>query len=216
MNREYSQDDSSQAKIKGPDIAADDIKFMRQAVEKTYKQVNPDTHTMVMWGLVCMICYFAIHFLKQSQLSGWILPVFLTLMAFGLFYIFITWLLVSRRDKNAGFIPLLREQLTWVWIIIMVMHGLTWSILGTVFNRYYAGDPGFLLAILISIALCVTGIFHKKEWLYGGMLIFAGLLLAFFIKDNGYIILGLATGAGLIIPAIIVQRNYRKQEEENA
>ena len=97
----------------------------------------------------------------------------------------------------------------------MVLHGLTWSILGTAFNNYCAGDPGFLFAILFSIALCITGVFHTKEWLFGGLLIYAGTLLAFFMKDYGYIILGLATGAGLIIPAIMVQRNYRKQEKNH-
>ena len=98
----------------------------------------------------------------------------------------------------------------------MVMHGLTWSILGTAFNNYCAGDPGFLFAILFSIALCITGIFHSKEWLFGGIGIFIGALVVFFMKDFGYIVLGLATGAGLIIPAVLVQRNYRKQEKENA
>ncbi len=194
----------------------DDLKFVRSAIEKTYKQVNPDTHTMIMWGVICMISYPAIHFLIRLQLFKWIWAIFLPLVGFGLGYIFITLFIVTKRDKNAGFIPLLRRQLTWVWIIIMVMHGLTWSILGTAFNNYCAGDPGFLFAILFSIALSITGIFHSKEWLWGGIGIFIGALLAFFIKDYGYIILGLATGAGLIIPAIIVQRNFRKQEKENA
>ena len=40
-----------------------------------------------------------------------------------------------------------------------------------------------------------------------------GALLAFFVKDYGYLILGLATGTGLIIPAIIAQKNYSNQEK---
>ena len=217
MKREYLPEEPKpkQEGFEEQKIAADDLKFMRSAIEKTYKQVNPDTHTMIMWGLVCIISYPAIHFLIKFRLFKWIWAAFLPLVAFGLCYIFITFFIVTKRDKNAGFIPLLRKQLTWVWIIIMVLHGLTWSILGTAFNNYCAGDPGFLFAILFSIALCITGVFHSKEWLFGGIGIFVGALLAFFIKDYGYIILGLATGAGLIIPAIIVQRNYNKQKKEN-
>ena len=197
----------------GQKTAADDLKFMKSAIEKSYKQGNPDTHTMVMWGVICLIGYTTTHFLATANLNKWMPFVGWPLVAFGLCYIFITWRIVTKREKNVGFVPLLRKQLTWVWIVIMVLHGLTWSILGTAFNNYCAGDPGFLFAILFSIALCITGIFHSKEWLYGGMLIFVGALLAFFIKDYGYIILGLATGAGMIIPAIMVQRNYRKQEK---
>jgi hypothetical protein len=197
-------------------IAADNLKFMRSAVEKTYTQVRPDVHILIMWGVICLIIYPTGHFLVKYQLYQWTLPVFLSLMGIGLSYVFVTWLLITKRDKKAGFIPLLKTQGFQAWMIIMVLHGLTWSILGMVFNNYCAGDPGFLFAILFSIALSITGIFSsKKEGLYGGMLIYVGLLLAFFIKDYGYIILGLATGAGLIIPSIMVQRNYSKQEKNH-
>ena len=70
-----------------------------------------------------------------------------------------------------------------------------------------------MYAMGLSIALSLTGVFHLKEWIFGGMLIFAGMLLAFLAKDYACIILGLATGAGLIIPAIIADRNYRKWEK---
>jgi hypothetical protein len=196
---------------------ADDLKYMRSALEKTHKEVVPDTHILIMCGVICLIIYPAIHFLVKYQLFNWILPFFLSLMAILLCYVFVTWLLITKRDKKAGFVPLIKNQVFWAWMIIMVLHGLTWSILGMTFNDYCAGDPAMLLAIFLSIALSITGIFSsKKEGLYGGMLIYIGLLLAFFIKDYGYIILGVATGAGLIIPSILVQRNYNKQEKENA
>ena len=69
--------------------------------------------------------------------------------------------------------------------------------------------------MVYSIALSMTGIIYSKEWLFGGIGIFAGMVAAFFIKDYAYLILGLAMGAGCIIPAIIAQRNYRKMEKEN-
>jgi len=200
----------------GRKVNADDLRFMRSALEKTYKEVVPDTHILIMCGAICLITYPAIHFLVKYQLFNWILPFFLSLMAILLCYIFVTWLLITKRDKKAGFVPLIKKQAFWAWMIIMVLHGLTWGILGTAFNNYRAGDPGFLFAILLSIALNITGIFSsKKEGLYGGMLIYIGLLLAFFIKDYSYIILGLTTGAGLIIPAILVQKSYNKREKNH-
>ncbi|MCD4831582.1 MAG: hypothetical protein K8R02_07240 [Anaerohalosphaeraceae bacterium] len=217
MKDENLEPKSDVEKNENGKITSDDVKFMRLAIEKNYKQFNPDTHTFIMWGVICLICYPVIHFMVEFQLFKWILPFFLSLMTVGLSYILISLCFINRREKKAGFVPLIKKQALWAWIIIMVLHGLTWNILGTVFNNYCAGDPGFLFAILFSIALSITGIFSsKKEGLYGGMLIYIGLLLAFFIKDYSYIILGLATGMGLIIPAIIIQRNYRKQEKENA
>ena len=69
--------------------------------------------------------------------------------------------------------------------------------------------------MLFSVGLSVLGIFHSKEWLFGAILIFVGMMLTYFVEESAYIILGLATGAGSIIPAIIVQRNYRKQEKSH-
>jgi hypothetical protein len=194
---------------------ANDLKFMKTVIEKTYKQVTPDTSSMIMWGIICLIGYFSIHFLVKNQLFKWTWTVFLPVTA-GLCYMFITLYLIDKREKKAGFVSVLKRQITWVWMVIMVMHGLTWSVLAIAFNNYCIGDPGFLFAILFSIALSITGIFHSREWLYGGIGIFIGTLLAFFIKDYSYIILGTATAGGLIIPAIMIQRIYHKQENRNA
>ena len=79
----------------GQKVDADDFRFMRSVVEKTYKQVTPDTHPIIMWGIICLIAYPAIHFLVKNQLFKWIWAVFLPLVAFGLCYIFITLFIVT-------------------------------------------------------------------------------------------------------------------------
>ena len=45
--------------------------------------------------------------------------------------------------------------------------------------------------------------------------IIAGIIAADFTEPYAYYILGIVTGLSCIIPAIIVQKNYRKQEREN-
>lgn len=214
MKREYLPEESKpkQGEVGEHNIAADDLKFVRSVVEKTYRQVKPVTHVPIMWGLICVIAYTTIHFLATSHLHRWIPPVGLSLVAIGLCYTFITWLGITKREKRAGFVPRLPKQVGWVWIIT-TSHFLAWSILGMSFKNFCGGDPVFLGAMHLSIALSITGILHSKEWLFGGIGIFAGMVLTYFVKDYGFLILGFATGAGLIIPAIIVQRNYRKQEK---
>jgi len=166
-----------------------------------------------MWGLVCIILYTTTHFLAAANLYKWIPFVGWPLMAIAICYTFITWLLITKRDKKTGFVPRLTKQAGWLFMII-ISHSLAWSILGTVFNAYYVGgDPFFLGAMQISIGLSVGGILWSKELLFGGILIFAGMMLTYFIMDYALLILALVTGAGFIIPAIIVQRNYRKQEK---
>ncbi len=195
-------------------ISADDLKFMRSAVEKTYKQLKPETHVTIMWGLVCMAAYISIHFLVKHNLQKWITLLYFSLMSFGVLYSLISWFLFLKRQKKNGFVPQLPSQIGWIWVIVM-FPVIFWDRMGLFKNIFC--EAGFMYAMGLSIALSLTGIFHSKEWLFGGVLIFVGMLLAFFTKDYAcpFIILGLAIGAGLIIPAIIAQRNYRKQEKEN-
>jgi hypothetical protein len=40
------------------------------------------------------------------------------------------------------------------------------------------------------------------------------MMLTYFMMDYALLILAFVTGAGFIIPAIIVQRNYNKQEKQ--
>lgn len=217
MKREYLPEESNfkHDETEKQKTAADDLKFVRSVVEKTYRQVRPDTHLLIMWGLVCVIAYTTTHFLAAAHLHKWVPFVGWPLVAIGLCYTFITWLQITKREKRAGFIPRLPKQVGWVWIITS-SHFLAWSILGTLFNNFYVGgDPMFLGAMHLSIALSVTGILHSKEWLFGGIGIFAAMVLTYFVRDYDFIILGLATGAGLIIPAIIAHRNYYRQEKEN-
>jgi hypothetical protein len=167
-----------------------------------------------MWGLVCIILYTTTYFLVAADLHKWIHFVGWPLIAIGLCYTFITLLLIIKRDKKTGFVPRLPKQAGWLFMIIM-SHFLAWSILGTAFNAYYVGgDPFFLGAMQISIGLSVAGILWSKELLLGGILIFAGMMLTYFMMDYALLILAFVTGAGFIIPAIIVQRNYNKQEKQ--
>ena len=212
MGKEYLHEEPKprQGDFEEQKISADDLKFVRSVVEKTYRQVRPDTRVLIMWGLICTLVYIAVYLLVNLKLYKWSWPVYLFLIAIGICYTSVAVFQANKCEKKEGFVPHLPKQITWIWIV-MTFHGLIWSMLG-LFNDFFGG-PGFLWALLLSFTLSVTGVLHSKEWLFGSIGIFAGMLLAFFIKDYAYIILGLATGAGLIIPAIIADRNYRKKEK---
>jgi len=190
----------------------DDLKFMRSVVEKSYRKVKPETHSTIMAGLVCMTAYISIHFLAKHNLYKWIAPLYLSLIGFILCYSVVTGFILIKRQKESGFVPQLPWQLGGICLIIMFPI-IFWDRMGLFKNIFC--EAGFIYAMGLSMIMGIIGILYSKEWLFGGMLIFAGMLLAFFTKDYTcpFIILGLSTGAGLIIPAIIADRNYRKQEK---
>ena len=211
MNRENSNFKHGEADEQK--TVADNLRFMRSAVEKSYRQIKPETHLEVMWGLICMIIYISIHFLIKFQLFKWVVPFYLSFLAFGLCCTFATLFIIIKRQRKDGFAPQLVKQVAWIFGVIMFPI-IFWDRMG-LFNKIFCGS-GFMYAMALGMHLGILGILHSKAWLFGGILIFVGMLLAFIVKDYAFIILGIATGAGVIIPAIIVHKNYLKWKQENA
>jgi hypothetical protein len=181
-------------------------------IERTHREIDPEAPVMIVWGLICMIGYTATHFLATPQLYKWIYPMLLPLLAIGLCVTIVSGVKVSKREKRTGVISRISKQITWVWIIVLA-HGVVWSILGLF--RDWFGGYGFLWALVYSVALSMVGVIYSKEWLFGGIGIFAGMLLALFIRDYAYIILGMAMGLGCIIPALIAQKRWRRLRKED-
>ncbi len=192
----------------------ENLQFMRSAIEKTRRDFDPEAPVMIVWGLVCMIGYWAIYFLVKQHLYKWIWPVYLPLLAIGICVTVVSGIRVSKRQKKAGLVPRISNQIGCVWMIVLA-HGFVWSTLGLFFGFFGGRDfLGFLWAMVYSIALSMTGIIYSKEWLWGGIGIFAGMVAAFIIKDYSLLILGFAMGAGCIIPAIIAHRRFRRSEKK--
>ncbi len=190
----------------------ENLEFMRLAIEKTHREIDPEALSMIVWGLVCMVIYFGIHFLAINKMFNWIPYVLFPSLAIGGIVGVISSYRVSKRQKSRGMVSHIWKQLNWVWLILLP-NAMLWSALG-LFKDYFGG-PGFLWAAVYAIALSMTGILYSKEWLFGGIAIFIAIIVAFFIKLYSYLILGAVMGLACIIPAIIAQRRYLRQKREN-
>ncbi len=195
----------------------ENLEFMRSAVKKTDTSGECDWlsfSVVVVLCLICMAIYISVHFFVRSQNYQYIWPVFLTLAAVAGCYSFIGLSLSFRNDRKAGFVSYIPKQVIAIWVLALV-NGLVWSIMGKVFNNFICGEPGFLFAMLFAIALGATSILDpdSKAWCLGSIIIFAGMVLTYLLRGHVYLILGLATGAGLIIPAIMININCTKQEK---
>jgi hypothetical protein len=214
MNREHSQEDSNlkQGKTEEKKLA-ENLQFMRLAIEKTRRDFDPEAPVMVVWGLVCMIGFPATQFLATPQLGKWIWPMWVILWLIGVSVSICSGVRVTRRERKDGLISQLSKQIGWLWCILVV-NGTIWALIG-LFKDYFGG-PGFLWAAIYGFGLSMMGILHSKEWLFGGIAIFIAILVAYVVKVHAYVILGIVMGLACIIPAIIVHKNYLKWKQENA
>lgn len=191
---------------------SDDLRIVRSALEKSYKMVKPETHDMVMWGLICATAYIGIHFLHEYSLQKWTSLFYLSLMGLGMCGSLVTMFFWIRRQKKKGFVPKLPFQVAGV-LIVIVFPIIVLDRMG-MFKDVFGG-AGFIYAMGISMFMGIYGILYSKAGFLGEAIILAGMLTAFFAK--GYwcpmIILGLATGTGIITTALIAEINHRRWEE---
>ena len=215
MNREYSQEDSNLKHNEAEgQKTADDLKFIRSVIEKTHRAFDPGSPVMIAFGLIFLIGYPATqYFLAAPQLHDFIQPMWMILWVIGASVAIFYGIIAEQREKQAGFISQLSKQIGGTWYILL-LNGTVWSSM-RLFNICF-GELAFLWAAIFGFGLSVTGILSSKEWLFGGIAIFISILAAAIMKEHAYVILGIVMGLACIIPAIIAQRNYRKQEKENA
>ena len=134
----------------------------------------------------------------------------MSLLSFGVLCTIIQSRFIFKELKQEGFVPQFLTPLFYGMVIIL-LPVLFFDMIG-LFKGMYCGSA-FIYALTINTLIVIVGVLHSKLWLSGTIFIIIGMLMAFVIKEDSLVILGLATGAGLIIPAILVDRNYRKQEK---
>jgi len=212
METENTIEDKNEVRIKHPAELAGDLKFMRSVIERTCRVYDPRWPVMIVWGLIFLIGLPATYyFLAAPQLKGFVQPMWIILWVIGAFVGIFDGLRCEVHEKKTGYVSLLSNQLGLIWYILL-LNASVWSI-GPF--SVFIGKQAFLWAAVFGIGLSVSGILSSKEWLFGGVAVFISILAASVIKEYAYVILGAAIGFGCIIPAIVIQMNYKKRKEEN-
>ena len=210
MERKDLTEDINKTRIKDPAALAGDLKFMRSVLERTYRLYDPRWPVMIIWGLIFLIGLPATqYFLATPQLKDFVQPMWIIMWVIGAAVGIFDGIRCEIREKKTGYVSRLSNQLGLIWFILL-LNGSIWSI--GPFSVFF-GKQAFLWAAIFGFGLSVSGILSSKEWLFGGVAIFISILAASIIEEYAYVILGIAIGLGCIIPAIVAQRNYRKQEK---
>lgn len=166
-----------------------------------------------MWGLICMAIYVGAYFLVKNQLYYWIKPLQISLISLGVIITVIQAHFLFKKFKHDGLVP--QFLISGLYgLAIMFLPILFFDLIG-LFKGMYCG-PAFIYALTANSVMVLVGVLHSKLWFTGTILVIPGILVAFTFKEYSLLILGIATGAGIILSALIVDLYYRKMEKENA
>ncbi|MEJ5260731.1 MAG: hypothetical protein WHS88_11140 [Anaerohalosphaeraceae bacterium] len=189
----------------------EDLRFVRALLAQTRRDFDPGIVIFITWGLICLLGYNGTFLFVSSQHDHWISPMWFGLLTVGGVFSMVFGYRLLKNQRKKGFVSHIDIQMNWLWAIA-VGNGLLWSLLG--YFRDFYGGPGFFWAFIYAVALSMTGVVYTREWLAGGMLIVAGMLLAHFFSPYAYVILGFSIAAGCILPAV-VSRNRLKKMRKN-
>ena len=203
-------ENTNKVQIKNNTELADNLKFMRSIIEKTYRSFDQGSPLFIVFGLIFLLGLPATQYLvKTPQLKEFVQPMWIILWVIGAGVAIFNGLRCEIREKKTGHISQLSNQIGFIWYILL-LNASIWSI-GPF--SVFLGKQAFLWAAIFGFGLSIEGILSSKEWLFGGVAILVSILVASIIKGYAYVILGIAIGLGCIIPAIITRRNYIKKEK---
>jgi len=209
--------DFSHKKTGHTENIAENLKYMRSAVERTRRDFDPGIGIFITWGFACLIGYTAAHFLggsnapRQDQIRINIIWLCLYAIAIPLSIIF--GYRSSKKLQNLGISPYINAQIGWIFAV-MIISGTIFGNFGL--GRSFINDIHFFWAWIYAVLLSMTGIVYSKEWLAGGVGIFIGIIAAVFLKQYAYLVLGLAIFLSCMVPAIITKKRLSSFDEEKA
>lgn len=185
----------------------DNMNFMRMAVEKTRRDFDPGTAVYITWGLTCMIGYTSSHFLIAAEAYSKINAVWLGLYACGVPLSILFGYRLFKKMMVRGMLPYIYIQIGWIWGIL-ILSGVLFGNFGL--GKSFFTNINFFWAWVYAVALCMTGLVYSKEFMAGGLFVFAGMAAAVYLKQYELLVLGAVMGAGCIVPSLITLNRLRR------
>ncbi len=198
-----------------PHAAEHDLKLIHDLVDRTHRRIDPHAFHYVHWGLIVLLWYPLANWFALQGHVEWVIGL-------GVGSVLLGFLLSGVREARLNRLqPRLPGENTFITrqvnLIVagcigagMVLSGLAPS-LGFIDGHAVPTMWGIVYA---NMAFMV-GVTYERDFLWAGLFIFAGVILAIIFQTyNGYI-LGPFMGLGMIIPGMRAERRVRRMRAED-
>jgi hypothetical protein len=198
-----------------PRGAADDLSFIRAVMERAQRRIDPHAFHFVHWGALVLVWYPSLNLLERAghrEAMGWVggSCLLLGMLLSG----FREWRL-SKRPRLLGGESLVERQ------VLRVVWG---SLGAAALVSFFGPATGFLrgedVPIVWGVAYAnlafMVGVVYSREYIWSGLFIFAGSLLAMVFREWSGVILGPFMGLGMIVPGVMAERRVRRMAAEEA
>ena len=195
--------------------ATADLAYIRNLIERTDRRIDPHAFHYVHWGFIVLLWYpLAKWFELQGNLK--------MMMWLGIGAVVTGVALSVGREMILQKHPRLEAENTYVsnqimWITFLcIAAGAILSAVSPNFGFIDGPNIPTMWGIVYAVMASMIGVVYRRAFLYAGIFIFLGAVVAIVLPQwNGFIV-GPAMGLGMIVPGLQAERRVKQLQAEAA
>jgi len=195
-----------------PERARDDLRYLDDLVRRTQARLDPHAFHFVHWGAIVLVWYPIANALQRAERFAAMAALGAGALVLGFTLSAVREIRLTRRPRLAGADTVLSRRIGWI-VAACISAGALLSGLAPAFGFVHGPNVPILWGLVYANLAFMTGVIYERDFLWSGVFIFAGVLLAIAFQDwNGYV-LGPFMGLGMIVPGLRAERRVRRSQE---
>ena len=192
---------------------AADLGYIRDVLARTQRAVDPHAFHAVHWGTIVALWYPSATALRDRGLMEAAIAVHGLAILLGFALSIGREMRLRDRPRIAGESSYSTRQLIWV-VYLGVGAGTVLSAVAPTFGLIDGRNVPILWGCVYSYIACMMGLLYHRQFLWGGVAIFAAVVAAIVLQEAGPYFLGPVMGLGMVLPGLAAERRVRRRMDE--
>jgi hypothetical protein len=194
--------------------ARDEIRFIREMIERTRKIAAGSWMFFLIWGMVAILGVAGMYVLVWKEMYTWIWPNWIFFMGIGIVFSVVYGRRFEKRTGAKSYPQIATAHLS-------IACGTAFMLVGFVFpvlDLYVWGLIPILISMLAGVyAFALSGIYEWNLLKWCALIWWVGAVGMVFVHENYRALFFIPLVLmGYIMPALILRARYQKQREKNA
>jgi len=190
-----------------------DLALIADIVRKTRMRLDPHAFHFVHWGLIVTAWFPVGNLLQLQGRTAALIGLNIGCVALGTAITIVREALLARRPRLPGEDTFLTRQVTLV-VYAVIAATLVLSAVAPATGLIRGENVPILWGLGYAIIAFMTGVVYGRDFLYSGVVIFLGCILAILFQPWNGFILGPFMGLGMIVPGLRAERRVRRMLED--
>ncbi len=184
-----------------PEQAQRDLQFMAEVVKRTHARVDPHLFHYVHWGLIVLVWYPAGNWLQNQGRLGEFQMLSIAALILGIALSMGREFFLARKPRIRGENTVISRQVQ-LMTASSIGAGILLSALAPGLGILRGEHVPILWGLVYANLAFSIGVVYRRDFLYAGIVIFAGTLLAMVFHESAGYLLGPFMGLGMIVPGL--------------